>query len=753
MSNELKSITLNKTATSVRFIGLCFYVTSLISAGLFFISFTTHRSSPQHIFERYSLSYSLFLLMMGVALAALLLLTFRYWFRLPNMLVGLLTRVPSDGLYVVAIIVVTSISWLCAYPLFGVMTTIWFIAGSITLLVAIPCLLIMRLFIAGLEPQAIAAVWSFVFASILFTLIAYLGFDSELLRWLCVTGGPLLGYAIFRCIHIINAGKPRWVSTFKELLTTYSAWFIGVSLAGLALIIAFGYREITQQSFMNGDELHLIDFVRVRPLLTAVFTPMFSTLFRPLFQLQAYIVYTIFGLDHSGYAVAQLGLLWLSASALFISIIKITKNILLACMLTMVVVVHRFVSYLVIIWAIDTITFSATLAVVVLYLSSYSTANRVYYLTLGLMLLLGCISRENGLLSVLGVGFGALSRFLLPNGMKPRAVKELLLLAVVVLTYFLLRRLWIGNLLPGQFFLQETCLGFDLYEASELASFSTVRQVMVFGYTVMANLTAFIFPAAINDVGCIQWPGIQYGFVFVAILSSWIVTGLIAEIWLHREGHRQALSKVLMVMLPLSVIIGGPILVFASKLWPHFDHLEWLDLWLYSAITFLALYAFTLKQSEESSRSVAIANILGAVLGAAVLSGFYFRYRNFYSLIFYWAILIAICWHLAQLSTRGNNFFKSTLVVLLLAAIGVNIIRINHNLPMPALMPENFNANNKLCSPWISDELALAISRQDSLEDEVAACRIEAVCDLSNWPSPTHIRVKISSELITAAEC
>jgi hypothetical protein len=160
-----------------------------------------------------------------------------------------------------------------------------------------------------------------------------------------------------------------------------------------------------------------------------------------------------------------------------------------------------------------------------------------------------------------------------------------------------------------------------------------------------------------------------------------------------------------------------------------------LDLWLHGGATLVALYGLLRSRPANRAEWVATANAAGVWLGSAFLFGLYFRYRNFYVLIFAWALLIAIGWK--ALARLGNSrHMRATLGLLLVAGLVVNLTRVSSSLPVAYLLPANFESSSMICRPGIDDEFALQWARRHSLQQEVASCRAKARCDPTVWELP-----------------
>jgi hypothetical protein len=738
-----------KTDNLPRFGSLCACLLALLSISLFFIALTTQQSLIANVFGRYSWLYAAFLLLVGISIIGLAIYSIYYRSNLLKIISTVLTRLPFDYLFAGLVAIVGTVVLLYSYPAFGILTTFWFIGSVLTFLAALLILLIVRFQVMGIETPAVIAVWSFVFAAVLWAVLAYLSAGPELLGLVGI-GGPVAGYMIFRCYFVLESLRPQWLAKIKSILSAPSILLVLVSLVGLALFIIVIYRDAFQHALLLPDELHAIDHVHNASLIEAVLTPKYTAFFRPLFQLQAYFDYKVFRLHYPGYVLTQLGLVWLSASVLFMVILKTSKNILFACLLAAAVVAHRFVSDLVTVWSIDTLTLAATFVVLALYTSSYWMANKTYYIGLGLLLLLACISRENGLLAMAGVGLGTLVRFRSPGITRLRAIRELLVISIVILVYGVMRYIWLGISLPSQLFLQGTCFGTQLYQPWELIELSTPGQIAVIGYTAFANVISIFIPFAVNDNGCFQWSNFRDGLLFAAMLFGYLLISFAAWRRLNSREQISTRSPVLSVVLSLVILAGGPILVFASSYSSISGPLLQLDLWLHASITSLTLYIVLSTRKSETPNPAALVNILGAILGMILLSSFYFRYRNFYLYTFYWASFVVIGWQALAYSPY-RRFLKATLVVLLAAALLVNTVRIGNSLPLPLLLPENFNTQSGLCDPWISDDLARQVGDQYGLQEKVSACRAEARCNLDAWKPLSYMRVNTIT--LTPGEC
>jgi len=710
------------------------YALGLITAAFYVWSLTTHQSRNAVIWHRFSWPVFVVFALTGVALVGSLVFTLRFRDRLVEQLLRWLPRLPADALIVTVLASSGLAVWLFHPPPFGFMTSVWFRAAlGLTLMTAL-AIIILRYLLVGPEPEAVTGLWSFVFAAVLVIVAAYFPASSATLG-LVVVVSPLVGYGLWRATVLITARPPGWIMHLPWAYHRHTRWLTAGVAFALALFTLAVYGRATQHGLLNLDEILWVNFAFTHAPLTVILQPATRVFVRPLFQLQALIDYRLFGLHYAGYVLVQLGLVWLSAVALFALVAKLSRNVWLAALLAALVIGHRFVSSLVSAWTIDTITINAGLAVLALYVLTFLPTSRVYYVTLGAIGLLACLSRENGLITMGAVGFSAALRLMRPAPEKARAVRELAVVLGVLVGYLGLRQVWLGAGLPQQLFIQETCLGTAFYWSYELAALPLVKQAAVVAYTIAANLTAPVLPFLFDDVGCLavsDWSGWLVPLAFVLGGTALCHTNERRAVpTLNPNPANQAWQLGLLAAL----VAGGPLLQWAAVHLESLGRLDRPDLWLHGAATLIVLYTLLRLRPSNRAEVVTVANVVGTWLGSALIFGLYFRYRNFYLLVFAWALLVAIGWR--TLTRLGNaRYVQATLGLLLVASLVVNLARVRSSLPVPGLLPVNFDSSNAVCRPGIADAFALEWARWYALEPEVAACRAQARCDPEGWQLP-----------------
>ncbi len=705
----------------------------IAAAALFFISLTTHQSREAAVWNRYSWPYAAVVAMAGLALAAAGLAALRWRARLPGAIVAGLSRLPADAVFAGLLIAGGLVGWLYHYPPYGIFASAWFHGGSLLLLILGALCLATRFLVRRLEPAALASLWALLFGALAAILAARLGVDLHGVR-LAALAGPLAGYAMFRAVSALAARPSLWTGRLSAGPRHIIRWAaIG---AALALFILAVYGPARQHGLLNNDEIQFVNHIVAQGGLAGVLRPASTVLFRPLFQLQAWLDYSLFGLNHAGYVLVQLGLVWLSAVAVFALLARLTGRLLVSGLLAAVVIAHRFVADLVSVWAIDTLTLNALLAVLVILFQAYRPASRYYYAALALLLFIGCLSRENGLVTVGAVGFSALLRLRRPAAERSRAAREFVVTLLVLAAYVLLRRWWLGNDVPPRLFIQETCLGLKLLQREELAALPMRQQAATIAYTVAANLIAPVAPFLFGGTGCLT----------AANWGAWLppLLGVVGGVWLGHVAERPRVAPGPLptqrnawgLLLLSGIVAGGPLLLWAAPSLASLGRSDHLDLWLHGVVTLLLLLSLARQWPASPAPWLALVNVIGVWLLGALVFGLYFRYRNFYLLLFGWAIVAALGWPGRQPAGGRGRSLSASLSLLTMALLIASVARVRGSLPVPWLLAENFTAPSVVCWPGISDGFAVEWSREYRLEAEVSACRAQARCDPTTWQLP-----------------
>lgn len=700
----------------------CIFI--LTGGSLFGLALASQQSQDSAAFGLYSPLYMLLLLGYTTVWLSAVVALAKNWNRLPSLLEWVHSHLPAEFIYLVAVILVFGIAWLWSFPVCDVFSSVWARLGWIALLLGLGGFLIYRTLFTGFDVQPVGVIGT----AIVGTAIVWVGLRLgriNIAPQFSVIIGPLVGYWL-----AVVAGR---LQTYFQPVSLTSKlkridWVTSIMpVIGLAVLIAVAYWGTLRSGWFNNDEIVLVNFVYNRSLVQSLSGSLYRLFFRPLFQLQAFIDYRVFGLNYSGYVATQLVLLWASGVVLYFVFAKLSRSYVFAFGLAGLIVTYTAVSDLASYWAIDTATLTGLLAGLVAWWVLGRTWRPVDAGVLTVLLLLAYVSRENGIALAAGAGLMLVVGFGIKAINRSQAFS---ILAAVVLSfslYFLLRQLWANRAFPGVAFVQETCLGFVFYSEQAIATISTGQQVLLALYNITAHFVAAFLPLFYNYAGCLQPNQIAlwFGVAFVGLV--WLGYG--QKILARLQPLVSRLPPILFRLTGITSLYAlGPVTLFGVA---SLGVLR-ADLIVLGLLSLIILYTLAWRVRLEPDDWVALSFGMGIIMGTAILTAFYFRYRNLYLPAIGWGIIAALCFGVLSRQGPTRRVLRGTLAVGVVLLLALNVIRLNKTLPIRFAI----DRNSALCNPAIADELALELSRQYQVEDFVAQCRAVIPC---NIPSPEAV--------------
>ena len=708
----------------------------LVAAGLVWLGWAaitvtllTHTSRGGSVLGRYSLGFALVIAAALAGLAALSGRLFGLWRRGPAGLQHDLRALPPATLPLYLIAAPAALIWTQQIG------RLWFgLLGQPGLLLGLAALLLgLGLLLYGALPLTFEATRR-AGAAALWAVPVYLvalaaGFQPDTRRALLLIPALVAvaagAYAAMTA-EMVLALRQRLAAALARLRSQRGLLGAGLLLAGMALVYAPGLRH----ALLGDDELRLLWPIVAPDGFTRWVTthPAFLPLIRPLFTLQATLLYRLFGINAAAYYVAEVLTLAASALLLYGLVWRVGRRALPALLVALVFSTHSYVTDLVTGWAFDTGPLTGLLIVLAAWLVVLAGQRLRSYLALGALLVLAPISRENGLAlpgAVTLYCLAGLAGRWLPQPGRPwltgRRAAALFGLAIGCLAgYFAWRTIALPGWWQQTATFGESTAFFNVYYSGEaVKALPMAARLPLYAYTLGANVVANTLPVLGPFGGLWEGPLYAWGLLAAGLLIVHAAFAATAAPVAKGLPHPRAVLEVVGLAALLFFAAAQPSPLAAPEL-----NLDALQFALHAALT-LGVAAALAGRLRWSRAGWAMAVLgIGLIVANSVVVFPYFRYRSQYFGFIGWALLLAAV--LAGLRGRpGRADLRRTLLVGTCALALVSGLRLYRSLPVPRLLPENYPYTvGLLCDPALPPELFTAIRDRYGLDAErLAECQ------------------------------
>jgi hypothetical protein len=490
----------------------------------------------------------------------------------------------------------------------------------------------------------------------------------------------------------------------------------------LVIYTAAVYAPSLTGGLLRGDDLRFVAYVRNHSPLAAfgggsyAEIPFAQVFYRPLFTLQMWTFYKLFGLHYAGYQAIILAIHIGSVVLLYLALSRIGGNRGAALLAALFYASQPYVRHTVL-WVSDAMVITRLVtAAVILILAAHPRKPRGISPLLAGLLVFAPFTRENGLAILGAVIVYAAGSYLLDRSSARRDAALAITAIASTATYFLMRYLALGAWV--KVIHQDMAIGLTTYSRAAIAGFSTAQRLGMYAYTMFANLTGVFFPIFLSH-------GALRPDIILAIAATGVPFLAVTLTW-HRwpQNARRALIA------GAAILLGGALLVFLIRVPRPFGALVHLFV-TYSPHTRRVLHGLVslgvlvglIGWRRWPERAQAL-GLLGAGLIAAntVLAFAYFRERSLSLGIMGWGVLFV----LALRGTRGPGRFaalRTAMMALLSVVIVLNGFLLFKGLPPPHMRPAEFDNTSELCNSRLPEDLVLEVARTYQLDlDVVRAC-------------------------------
>lgn len=488
-----------------------------------------------------------------------------------------------------------------------------------------------------------------------------------------------------------------------------------------AVILAYTvvvYAPALGGAFLRGDDLIHLAIARQYGLLTGFggenfdAIPISAVYYRPLFTLQMGLLYRLFGVRYAGYQAVAMLVHAAGAVTLYAVLRRLGGASLPALLGALLFVSHPYASPLVT-WVSDTGVYTILIAGLVSLLLIDPRDAPGWYAGLAALLVLAPLTRENGVAVSAAVFTYAIVAALFER-IPPRQAARIAALAVgSVALYALLRVLAMGALVRSV--LPESAgLGFRLVSAAEVRGFSTGRRIMLYAYTIAANLGATFFPAFAPS-GVLSRAAISRVLIATALsliagaaILTWqrwppairrVAMGIAAVLGallmlLFASRGLPFLASVRQALLARAPAAGEAVAAAYTVVLVELPHL------LHDAppvvVTLAIIYSvFHCREWPREGQVIAL-YALALIAAIAVVAFAYFRWRNLNLALMGWLILYAVA--AAHLKGRTERrVIRAAMLAAVAVAVVVNGVDLFRELPPLDVRPE-YVMESQLCT-------------------------------------------------------
>jgi hypothetical protein len=529
-------------------------------------------------------------------------------------------------------------------------------------------------------------------------------------------------------------------------------------LYGLAicLILAVNwivYKNAVRPILFRADDLAQIELVRDHGPFSGFGGATFNSLYladiyyRPMFTLQMWIMYRLFGLNYTGYQATILAIHTLGAIALLVALVRLGANVPTAAIAAAFYSVHPYISEHVM-WISDSAVLTRLIMMLILIVLPHHKESWKWYAGLGALLFLAPITRETGLAIVGGTFVYAVAAYLFGHLDRRAAILVAALCLASVATYFSLRAIGTGALVRSVPVENSAILRTE-YTAEQIAAFSPGQRRSLYLYTVLAYFTGAFFPIY-ADAGVLR----HYYLAHVIVLAI-VVTIFSLTLWLTRRTSRK--TKLILIgavgglIVLAGLVMGIPTIREAVRA-PYLQMQARIPIiralgavfnvavgFFYSSIigvnqmleldptvimSFGIIYAALFSRKWSAGHKSVALLALGIIAAVAVMAFPYFRLRTLGISLIGWLLLFT----LAVINLRNTRFQKAVGVLMLLMMVTATVrngLWVHRRVPPEHMRPTNFTAESELCTTPVNDDLVFEATRRFGSIDPaaLAACR------------------------------
>lgn len=510
-----------------------------------------------------------------------------------------------------------------------------------------------------------------------------------------------------------------WVWRSTRTTGVLTRWLELHPLASVFLIVAYVFAvhgPALHGALLEADALGVISlFAEKGPLAPFAQTvPAWPMLYRPLYGVQGWLLYNLFGLNYAGYHIVLVLQFILLTVILYKTLRLAAVNNWIALLASLAVFVHPF-SYVNTRWIIDPATLSAIALVAVTALLVRARGGWRWHLVFTALLVAAPVLRESGLTA---------------NGM------------VAVYAVFAFFRGLISRKLAAIMF-AEASLTAGLYLALHSTLTSGAEQHIKSAgehvFSVASYLAKTFFPALRPDpmftaAQPLVWLDLDEAANFAAwlILSGLLVAlGYIALWWQSWLPQRR---RTIALVFGVAGLAGAVTVIWLRT---HFEFSLRHDVvtGIHGVLSLAILYAvWFLPAWTSRQRTLAVA-ASGMILANSVVHFPYFVVRSLYFGVVGWALLLALGAQRFPTRLAWQRSVRGLMVVLLVVMALVNLL--NPQQDLPAFVAGQFSRS--LCPPNIPFDMATRVALHNEIDlGEVYACRlgsriIVSVHDLADW--------------------
>ncbi len=489
----------------------------------------------------------------------------------------------------------------------------------------------------------------------------------------------------------------------------------------LSVFVIVAYVFITsgpalQGALFNPDVLRLIDHARSHGPFAGFFGDPggWAYLYRPLFVLQAWISYSLFGLNYAGYQVLGTLQCVLATVIIYFAVFLLIRDNLVALLLSLLYTPHPYTS-IVTTWVIDSAPICTMTVAGVLILLAKRRQSLRWYGAFVALLTLAPLAREDGLIVFPAVAAYLLVGLLMRYITRREALSLFLGSALSALIYMGMRAQAIG-LLPQQKG-GYTITGFFWVNLTpdQIAAFGALPRLGYYLYTGLAHIAANFIPV-FGRTGVLSSD--QAGEL---IASALLTAVLIFIIWLAQPWRPPRLPRTLAVVVMTTAVPASVVLLTPASTASLVNSI-FASLAMHGVLSLFIWYGAFHRSHWTEGQKAAAAFALALILASGLVHFLFFEYRLFFLGLLGWIILLAVCIH-HRPAGRWNTSLRAAALILVMIMVIISGVRLYKSLP--TFRPGQFH--QALCAPWAPDALVLQAAERYQVDvNAVLACRPEA---------------------------
>lgn len=516
--------------------------------------------------------------------------------------------------------------------------------------------------------------------------------------------------------RFVQETRPVWLKRRWILVAAYTI--------ALGLYMGFSYWPTFRHALLGAFELQIVNYAYNRNPLAAFFEPIqyIFVYYRPFVGLQGWIYYQLFGIDYAGYQIAQIALVIVATLVLAYVIYQITGDTLIAGLTAFLFPTFIYISDLMI-WGIETFGVTNIIAAFIMLLLIRDIRKWYGYGLIALLVVIAPMTRENGL----GIAIAILCYALYCVWSKALTKRDAAYLALAVIgglgVYFAMRASVVGLFPNASVIGNDGGLFYTHYSAEEIRAFDAASRYFFYAYSIGAALLTSMTPLFLPD-GLLR-DKYAWGFIALLALAGTIVLLSLYKAWLIAQAARltgtrrnTAIGGLLAAVITLGFLL--PLLVRQLNF-----NLVGFAFALQGVLSIGILFGM-LDRSQWTKQQKSMAVFAAALIIATTAINFtYFRYRNLYLALDGWLVLLALA--LAHLKRNQlQQSVRALMTMLVIALVVVNGTRVYFSLPLPVLVPANFDERSALCDQTLDPEFVQQIATHYEISLEaLKACRGE----------------------------